>query len=117
MPRPRLEVADVFHRHGADWRKANAGHLSLGQLQVMSAIEQCRSAALTKAIELEFIKSIVTNKGVIEAQQLTNLHLYRNWLQDLWKQLCGNAINIVYERNSCTIEDGLQEIKPALESK
>ena len=38
--RPRLEVADVFHRHGAAWRKANAGHLSLGQLQVMSAIEQ-----------------------------------------------------------------------------
>jgi hypothetical protein len=44
--RPRLEVADVFHRHGADWRRANAGHVSLGQLQVMSAIEQCRSAAL-----------------------------------------------------------------------
>ena len=42
----RLEVADVFHRHGADWRRANAGHVSLGQLQVMSAIEQCRSAAL-----------------------------------------------------------------------
>jgi hypothetical protein len=27
-------------------RKANAGHLSLGQLQVMSAVESCRSAAL-----------------------------------------------------------------------
>ena len=46
MRRPRLEVADVFHRHGADWRRANAGDVSLGQLQVMSAIEQCRSAAL-----------------------------------------------------------------------
>ena len=46
MHRPKLEVADVFHRHGADWRRANAGHVSLGQLQVMSAIEQCRSAAL-----------------------------------------------------------------------
>lgn len=45
MRRPRLEVADVFHRHGADWRRANAGHVSLGQLQVMSAIEQGRSAA------------------------------------------------------------------------
>jgi hypothetical protein len=44
--RPNLEVADVFHRYGADWRRANAGHVSLGQLQVMSAIEQCRSAAL-----------------------------------------------------------------------
>jgi hypothetical protein len=40
--RPKLEVADVFHRHGADWRRTNAGHVSLEQLQVMSAIEQCR---------------------------------------------------------------------------
>jgi len=49
--RPRLEVADVFHRHGADWRRANAGHVSLGQLQVMAAIEQCRSAALGGHVE------------------------------------------------------------------
>ena len=51
MRRPRLEVADVFHRHGADWRCANAGHVSLGQLQVMAAIEQCRSAALGGHVE------------------------------------------------------------------
>jgi hypothetical protein len=51
VSRPRLEVADVFHRHGAAWRKANAGHLSLGQLQVMSAIEHCRSAALGGHVE------------------------------------------------------------------
>ena len=51
MRRPKLEVADVFHRHGADWRRANAGHVSLGQLQVMSAIEQCRSAALGGHVE------------------------------------------------------------------
>jgi hypothetical protein len=49
--RPRLEVADVFHRHGAAWRQANAGYVSLGQLQVMSAIEQCRSAALGGHVE------------------------------------------------------------------
>jgi hypothetical protein len=49
--RARLEVADVFHRHGADWRQANAGHVSLEQLQVMSAIEQCRSAALGGHVE------------------------------------------------------------------
>jgi len=49
--RPRLEVADVFHRHGADWRRANAGHVSRAQLQVMSAIEQCRSAALGGHVE------------------------------------------------------------------
>src|ERR687895_177163 len=44
--RPRLEVADIFDRHGAAWRRANAGHVSLGQLQVMSAIVSCRTAAL-----------------------------------------------------------------------
>ena len=43
---PALEVADIFRDHGAAWRDAHAGHLSLGQLKVMSAIERCRSAAL-----------------------------------------------------------------------
>ncbi|HEY2230604.1 MAG TPA: IS91 family transposase, partial [Xanthobacteraceae bacterium] len=51
MSRPRLEVADIFHRHGTAWRRANVGHVSLGQLKVMSAIEQCRSAALGGHIE------------------------------------------------------------------
>ena len=51
MRRPRLEVADIFHRHGAEWRQANAGHVSLDQLKVMSAIEQCRSAALGGHVE------------------------------------------------------------------
>ena len=41
-----LEVADVFRAHGPAWREAQRRHLSLGQLKVMSAIEQCRSAAL-----------------------------------------------------------------------
>jgi hypothetical protein len=44
--RPALEVADIFHAHGAAWRQAQRGHLSLGQLKVMSAIERCRSSAL-----------------------------------------------------------------------
>ena len=46
MPRERLEVADIFRAHGPVWRSANAGHVSLGQLKVMSAIECCRTAAL-----------------------------------------------------------------------
>ena len=46
MPRPALEVADIFRDHGAAWRDANRGHVSLGQLKVMSAIERCRTAAL-----------------------------------------------------------------------
>jgi hypothetical protein len=46
VPRPALEVADIFRGHGAAWRSANAGHVSLDQLKVMSAIERCRTAAL-----------------------------------------------------------------------
>jgi hypothetical protein len=46
MARPALEVADIFRDHGAAWRKVQAGHLSLGQIKVMSAIENCRTAAL-----------------------------------------------------------------------
>jgi hypothetical protein len=41
-----LEVADIFRGHGPAWRQANAGHVSLDQLKVMSAIESCRTAAL-----------------------------------------------------------------------
>jgi hypothetical protein len=44
--RPALEVADIFRAHGAAWREAQRGHLSLAQLKVMSAITQCRTAAL-----------------------------------------------------------------------
>src|SRR2546423_8092977 len=46
MPRPALEVADIFRGHGAAWRSAHAGHVSLDQLKMMSAIERCRTAAL-----------------------------------------------------------------------
>jgi hypothetical protein len=51
MSRPRLEVADIFRRHGAAWRAANEGHLSLGQRRVMTAIEICRTAALGGHVE------------------------------------------------------------------
>ena len=51
MPRPALEVADIFRAHGAAWRAAHAGHISLGQLKVMSAIEACRTAALGGHVE------------------------------------------------------------------
>ena len=46
MPRPALEVADIFRDHGPAWRDANRGHVSLPQLKAMSAIERCRTAAL-----------------------------------------------------------------------
>jgi len=46
VPRPSLELADIFRTHGPAWRQANAGHVSLTQLKVMSAIEACRTEAL-----------------------------------------------------------------------
>jgi hypothetical protein len=46
VTRPALEVADIFRGFGAAWRTAHAGHVSLAQLKVMSAIENCRTAAL-----------------------------------------------------------------------
>jgi len=46
MLRPSVEVADIFRRHGHAWRQSYRGHISLGQLKVMSAIERCRSAEL-----------------------------------------------------------------------
>ena len=49
--RPVLEVADVFRAHGPAFRIAQAGHLSLGQLKVMSAIEACRTAELGGHVE------------------------------------------------------------------
>jgi hypothetical protein len=51
VSRPAVEVADIFRRHGPAWRNANAGHLGLDQLKVMSAIESCRTAALGGHVE------------------------------------------------------------------
>jgi len=46
-----LEVADVFRRHGAEYRQAHAGMLGRAQLRVMRAIELCRTAALGGHVE------------------------------------------------------------------
>jgi hypothetical protein len=46
VPQRALEVADIFRTHGPAYRRANAGHLSLSQLKVMSSIEACRTEAL-----------------------------------------------------------------------
>jgi Transposase zinc-binding domain len=46
MFRPKLEVGDIFRRHGEAWRLANAGHVNLTQRRVMTAIEICGTAAL-----------------------------------------------------------------------
>jgi hypothetical protein len=46
LSRLALEVADILRASGPAYRAREAGHLSLGQLRVMSAIEACRTAAL-----------------------------------------------------------------------
>ncbi len=46
MPKPRLEIADIFRTYGPAWRRANRGHVDLSQLKVMSSIEACRTEAL-----------------------------------------------------------------------
>jgi hypothetical protein len=49
--RPSLEVADIFARFGGVYRSTHKGHLSLGQLKVMSAIQSCRTAVLGGHVE------------------------------------------------------------------
>jgi hypothetical protein len=49
--RASLEVADIFRAEGAGYRAFQAGHLNLTQLKVMSAIENCRTAALGGHVE------------------------------------------------------------------
>ena len=41
-----LEVADIFRAYGKAWRATQAGHLSLAQLKVMTAIEDCSTQVL-----------------------------------------------------------------------
>ena len=49
--RPKLEVADIFRRHGPAYVQARADHLGRVERRVMSAIELCRSAALGGHVE------------------------------------------------------------------
>jgi hypothetical protein len=62
----KLEVADIFRRHGEAWRTANAGHVSHGQLRVMSAIEACRTATLGGHVE--------------RCEDCAHMHFARPWL-------------------------------------
>ena len=49
--RASIEVADVFRAAGPAYRAIHAGHLSLHQLKIMSAVEHCRTAALGGHVE------------------------------------------------------------------
>ena len=47
----RLEVADIFRRHGKAFRQAHVGHLGRDERRVMGAITACRTAALGGHVE------------------------------------------------------------------
>ncbi len=49
--RPAFELADVFHRHGDSYERANAGHLGRVERRVIRAITTCRTAALGGHVE------------------------------------------------------------------
>ena len=49
--RASIEVADIFRAAGPGYRAAHAGHMNLVQLKVMTAIENCRTAALGGHVE------------------------------------------------------------------
>jgi Putative transposase/Transposase zinc-binding domain len=51
MGRPTLTVADVFRRYGGAYRAESCLSLSTAQRRVMTAIEQCRTAALGGHVE------------------------------------------------------------------
>jgi Putative transposase/Transposase zinc-binding domain len=51
MDRPKFEVADIFHRYGADYRLQHGASLSVAQRRVMTAIEVCRTAVLGGHLE------------------------------------------------------------------
>jgi hypothetical protein len=51
VPRPLLELAEVFRRYGPAFRQAHAAVMPVSQTRVMTAIESCRTAALGGHVE------------------------------------------------------------------
>jgi len=45
------EVTDIFRAAGPTYRATHSGHLSLAQLNVLSAVERCRTADLGGHVE------------------------------------------------------------------
>jgi len=85
LARAALEVADIFRAFGPAWRREQRGHLNLLQLKVMSAVEQCRSAALGGHV----LRCEACERSRIAYNSCRNRHcpkcqgqLARQWLQD-----------------------------------
>src|SRR5882762_9110567 len=88
MSRPLLEVAAIFRDHGAAWRKANAGHVSLGQMKVMSAIERCRTAALGG------MSGAVRTRRALTPSSPTIAALWANLVEVSWRP--ASAANLAF---------------------
>jgi hypothetical protein len=85
VARAALEVADIFRAFGPAWRLEQRGHLSLAQIKVMSAVEQCRSATLGGHV----LRCETCDHSRIAYNSCRNRHcpkcqgkLARQWLQD-----------------------------------
>jgi len=85
---PRPEVADIFRDQGPAWRRHHA--LSLDQLKAMSAIEQCRSAALgghvlrcTECADVQIAYNSCRNRHCPKCQGSAA----RRWLEDRQSEL------------------------------
>ena len=88
MVQPRPEVADIFRDQGPAWRRNHA--LSLDQLKAMSAIEQCRSAALgghvlrcTECADVQIAYNSCRNRHCPKCQGSAA----RRWLEDRQSEL------------------------------
>ena len=85
MPRPLLEVADVFRAHGAAWRKANAGHMSLLVELRDSVTNQLLGRAVDTVQGRETANFEITNS-------VTNLGAARNALTK-WANILVKGLN------------------------
>lgn len=90
MRRPNLEVADIFRAHGPAYRRDHAGHLNLLQLKVMSAIENCRTAALgghvaacTKCSHQHIAYNSCRNRHCPKCQGVAARHWMQARIEDL----------------------------------
>ena len=90
-PRPcpvqRWRCADIFRDHGRAWRRANAGHVSLDHLKVMSAIERCphggtrRPCRALREREVHFTPSLPTIAAATGIAQVSGAAA-REWLAE-----------------------------------
>ena len=90
MASAKLEIADIFRCYGDQWRQAHKGHMSLEQLQVMSAIEHCRTSALgghvllcPKCDEFEISYNSCRNRHCPKCQATAA----KRWLEERQKDL------------------------------